>query len=83
MDKKEFNKKLKSFEKIWFFAYLLASISMLFKSEFNYNQNILGSDIRIVTPDSEPILYYFTLIFTILNCILGLYFGFIKNHNED
>ena len=82
MDRKKFNKDLVFVGRVWCVAYAFATGWMLYFGEFNYEQCSVGSCIRKVTADSEPYLFYGTLIFSIINFIAGLYYGFIYKCKE-
>ena len=69
------------FGKLWMLVFLAASIHILYKGGFQYRGSV--NDIRFVTPESEPILYYFTIGFDVINILVGLYFGFMTRVKKE
>ena len=69
------SKNTREFGRIWGLLFLAALIYMLYNGGFQYRGSVNES--RFVTPEIEPYLYYFTLVFDIANTLLGLYLGFV------
>lgn len=78
MKKEDQKKNIPVFGKIWFFAYLFAAGHILYAGQVNYNTSPVGTEIEIKTAIENPLIYYGTLIFCILNVAIGFYLGFIK-----